>query len=200
VEGTGYSRIPVSKGTFDTATGMLYSKDLLPHLDKDDAFRWQSLLRQPYFVPENKKINNLLDEFRERKIHLAVVLDEYGTALGIVALEDILEAIVGEISDGFDDEEPIYSKRDDDNFVFEGATPVTDVCRVMHLEPGFFGNANPLAGVLLEISGRIPERLEVIPYKSIRFTVESSDRRRIKRVKAARATEKKAEAGNNGRS
>ncbi len=194
VKEQGYSRIPVYEGSYDTVTGMLYIKDLLPHLDKDDDFDWQALVRRPYFVPENKKINDLLDEFQEKKIHMAIVIDEYGTALGIVSLEDILEEIVGEISDEFDDEEPFYSKLDDQNYVFEAKTPVNDVCRIMNVDRRVFGKADNLAGYILEQSGTIPGKGEVIEGKNLRFTIEASDRRRIMRIKVTRLTEPKEKA------
>ena len=186
VEEHGYSRIPVYRDSFDTVIGMLYTKDLLPYLEKDNSFNWQTLLRKPYFVPENKKISNLLDEFQIKKIHMAIVIDEYGTGLGIVSLEDILEEIVGEISDEFDDEEPFYSKLDDDNYVFEAKTSVNDVCRIMNIDNKVFGKAHNLAVFILEISGKIPTLNEVIEHKNMRFTIESSDKRRIKRVKVTR--------------
>ena len=186
VEEHGYSRIPVYQNSFDTVTGILYIKDLLPYLDQDDSFKWQPLLREPYFVPENKKINNLLNEFQEKKMHMAVVVDEYGMPIGIVSLEDILEEIVGEMSDEFDDEEPFYSRLDDDNFVFEAKTPIPDVCRTMNLDAKLFGGSSNLAGFILEVSGKIPQKEDVINLKTLRFTIESSDKRRIKRVKITR--------------
>jgi len=182
----GYSRIPVYRGSFDTVTGILYTKDLLPHLDQDDTFRWQPLMRQPYFVPGNMKINSLLDEFREKRMHMAVVVDEYGMPLGIVSLEDVLEEIVGDISDEFDDEEPFYSRLDDDTFVFEAKTSVPDICRAMGLDTAVFGQASNLAGFLLGLAGRIPARGEVLAAGNLRFTIEASDKRRIKRVKVHR--------------
>ncbi len=184
-----YSRVPVYEKTFDSISGILYIKDLLPHLNKqeDENFAWQKLLRPAYFVPESKKINDLLQEFQEKKNHLAVVIDEYGGSSGIVTLEDILEEIVGEINDEFDEEELVYSKLDDFNFVFEGKALLNDVCRVMEVDRKIFDIGNEevdtLAGLILELKGSIPYKFEVIRFKDIAFTIESADRRRIKRVK-----------------
>ncbi len=184
-----YSRIPVYEKTFDSVAGILFIKDLLPYFDKqeDENFDWLKLLRPAYFVPESKKINDLLQEFQEKKIHLAVVIDEYGGSSGIVTLEDVLEEIVGEINDEFDEDELFYSKLDDFNYVFEGKALLNDVCRVMNIDRKMLGMENEgvdtLAGLILEIKGSIPYKFEVIKQKDISFTIESADRRRIKRVK-----------------
>jgi putative hemolysin len=184
-----YSRVPVYEGSFDTVIGVLCVKDLLPFLHKktDDNFEWQKQMRQAYFVPESKKINDLLQEFQEMKIHLAIVIDEYGGSSGIVTLEDILEEIVGEINDEFDEEELFYSKLDDYNYVFEGKTNINDICRVMEVDHEIFEvdgeNVDTLAGLILAVRGGIPQRNEVIKLNDIRFTIESADRKRIKRVK-----------------
>ena len=185
-----YSRIPVYENSLDSVLGVLYIKDLLPYLDQenDESFDWLKLLRPAYFVPESKKINDLLQEFQERKIHLAIVIDEYGGSAGIVTLEDILEEIVGEINDEYDDEELSYSKLDDHNFVFEGKVLLNDLYRVMEidrkiLETDSEEQADTLAGLLLELKGGIPHRNEVISYNGIQFTIESADRKKIKRVK-----------------
>ena len=186
-----YSRVPVYDKTFDSIVGILYIKDLLPYLDRqqDENFEWQKLLRPAYFVPESKKINDLLQEFQEKKNHLAVVVDEYGGSSGIVTLEDILEEIVGEINDEFDEEEMVYSKLDDLNFVFEGKALLNDVSRVMEVDRKIFDIGNEevdtLAGLILELKGSIPYKFEVIRFKEITFTIESADRRRIKRVKVS---------------
>lgn len=184
---SGYSRIPVYEGNFDKVMGILYIKDILAYLNKDDDFNWQSLLRQPYFVPESKKINDLLKEFQKLKNHIAIVVDEYGGSSGIVTMEDILEEIVGEINDEFDDDELIFSKLDDNNYVFEGKTLLNDVCRVLEIDRKVFdvveGEADTLAGLILELSEKIPEKNEQINFHNYRFTVESADKRRIKRVK-----------------
>jgi putative hemolysin len=187
VEEAGYSRLPVYEENFDKVIGILYIKDLIAHLDKDDLFKWTSLIRPPYFIPESKKINDLLDEFQEKKMHMAIVVDEYGSATGIASLEDILEEIVGEISDEFDDDEPVYSKLDENNFVFEAKTLLNDVCRVMEIERSNFdeitGETDTLAGLILELAGKIPVKGEKINFKDFKFTIESADRKKIKRVK-----------------
>lgn len=183
----GYSRMPVYKGDIDTIEGVLYIKDLLSFIDQTKNFEWQKLIRTPYFVPERKKINELLNEFKEKKMHLAIVVDEYGGTSGIVSMEDILEEIVGEINDEYDDEELQYSKLDENNFVFEGKILLSDLCRVTGIEEPEFEDENKrdesLARFLIRISGRIPQKKEIINYKTYRFKIESSDRRRINRVK-----------------
>ncbi len=183
----GYSRIPIYKENLDTVVGVLYSKDLLPHIDKKD-FKWTGLLRQPYFVPENKKLDDLLKEFQEKKIHLAIVVDEYGGTSGIVSLEDIIEQIVGDISDEFDDEDLIYSKLDDNNYIFEGKTNLQEFYKAIDLDDETIfenakGESETLAGLLLEISGRFPKKGEVIHFDSFKFTVEVLDKKRIKQIK-----------------
>lgn len=184
-----YSRLPVYNQSFDSVTGVLYTKDLLPYLDKknDAGFQWQQLVRPAYFVPESKKINDLLQEFQEKKMHLAIVVDEYGGNSGIVTLEDILEEIVGEIHDEFDEEELSYSKLDDYNFVFDGKTLINDVCRVMELDRRVFDSkdddVDTLAGLILELAGSIPVRGEILEHNGIKLKIESADRKRIKRVK-----------------
>lgn len=183
----GYSRIPVYKENIDNVTGILYIKDLLPYIDEKD-FEWTSLLREPYFVPENKKLDDLLNEFKEKKNHLAIVVDEYGGTSGLITLEDIIEEIVGDISDEFDDEDLIYSKLDELNFVFEGRTPLKDFYKIIKLEdPSLFednkGEAETLAGFLLEISGDFPQQNEIINFGNYNFKVEAVDDRRIKQIK-----------------
>ena len=184
-----YSRMPVYENTFDHVMGVLYIKDFIPFLDKknDPSFDWLKHIRPAYFVPESKKINDLLQEFQEKKIHLAIVIDEYGGSSGIVTLEDVLEEIVGEINDEFDEEEMFYSKLDDYNFVFEGKTNLNDICRVMEVDRKIFEAKNEtidtLAGLILEIEGSIPRRNEVVKWNDISFTIESADRKKIKRVK-----------------
>ena len=183
---SGYSRIPVYKDNFDNVTGVLYIKDLLPHLKKD-KFNWKKLIRTPFFVPESKMIDDLLKEFQIKKIHLAIVVDEYGGTSGIVTLEDIIEEIVGEINDEFDDDGNVYSKLDDKNYVFEGKTPLTDIIKVLNIEADFFneikGDSDTLAGLILEINGKIPIKNDVIKFKNYKFTIESSDKKRVKRIK-----------------
>lgn len=184
---SGFSRIPVYRESFDQVEGILYVKDLLPHVDATDDFNWQSLLREPFFVPENKKIDDLLREFQDKKIHLAVVVDEYGGTSGIVTLEDIIEEIVGEISDEFDDEELYYSKLDKHNYVFEAKVHLTDFFRVIDADDEDFeehlDEAETLAGLLLEVAGKFPEKDEEFTFKHYRFKVESLDGRRMKRIK-----------------
>ena len=183
----GYSRIPVYKDSIDDVVGVLYVKDLLPHLQKDH-FDWTTLLRAPFFVPENKKLDDLMVEFQEKKIHLAIVVDEYGGTSGVVSLEDIIEEIVGDISDEFDDEDLIYSKLDAHNFVFEGKTTLKDFYRVIKLEDESVfenqkGEAETLAGFVLEISKSFPKINSKIIFKNYTFTIEAINKKRIKQLK-----------------
>jgi len=183
----GYSRIPVYKESIDQVVGILYVKDLLPYIDKKD-FDWIQLLREPYFIPENKKLDDLLNEFKTKKIHLAIVVDEYGGTSGLIALEDIIEEIVGDISDEFDDEDLIFSKLDESNFIFEGKTPLKDFYKIIKLEdPSAFeenrGESETLAGFLLEISGNFPRKNEIISFLNYVFTIEVIDEKRIKQIK-----------------
>lgn len=184
----GYSRVPIYEETFDQVIGILHIKDLLPYLDSDDSFDWKTLLRKPYFVPENKKIDDLLKDFQAKKIHMAIVVDEYGGTSGIVTLEDIIEEIVGEINDEFDEEDVTYSKLDDHNFVFEGKTLLNDLYRITGIEETeefdkARGESETLAGFLLEITGNMPHRNQEIEFNNYRFKVEAVDNRRIKRIK-----------------
>ena len=187
ITNSGFSRVPIYKGTLDNVLGVLYSKDLLQYMDEKDDFNWHTIIRPPFFVPENKKIDDLLREFQSKKIHLAVVVDEYGGTSGIVTLEDVIEEIVGEINDEFDDDDLIYSKLDDSNYVFEGKAHLNDVYRVLQIDGEDFedakGEADTLAGLILEIEGRIPTKNEKIQFKNLTFTIEAADNRRIKRVK-----------------
>lgn len=183
----GYSRIPVYKDSIDNVTGILYVKDLLPYLEETD-YDWKTLLRDPYFVPENKKLDDLLNDFKDKKNHLAIVVDEYGGTSGLISLEDIIEEIVGDISDEFDDEDLVFSKLDENNYVFEGKTPLKDFYRVIKLEnPTLFeenkGEAETLAGFLLEISGSFPKKGDVILFGNYSFKVEVIDHKRIKQIK-----------------
>ena len=184
----GYSRIPVYRESFDNVEGILYIKDLLPYLEKGPEYRWQDLLRKCFFVPESKKISDLLKEFQEKKIHMAIVVDEYGGTSGIVTLEDILEEIVGEINDEFDTEEAIlYSKIDTSNYVFEGKTLLKDFCKITGTNYSVFdevkGESDTLAGLILEIKQELPFRGEKITFGNFVFEIEGVDNRRIKRVK-----------------
>ncbi|WP_438272935.1 gliding motility-associated protein GldE [Zobellia uliginosa] len=183
----GYSRIPVFSENMDNVLGVLYVKDLLPYIDRK-TFNWMSLIREPYFVPENKKLDDLLLEFQEKKNHLAVVVDEYGGTSGIVTLEDIIEEIVGDISDEFDDEDLVFSKLDDFNFVFDGKTALKDFYRVTKIEnENEFeeqkGESETIAGFVLEIAGSFPKRGETVAFKDYRFVVESLDKKRLKQIK-----------------
>ena len=183
----GYSRIPVYKDSIDSVKGILYVKDLLPHLQKKQ-FDWTTLLRSPFFVPENKKLDDLMVEFQEKKIHLAVVVDEYGGTSGVVSLEDVIEEIVGDISDEFDDDDLIYSKLDAHNFVFEGKTTLKEFYRITKLtDESIFedekGEAETLAGFVLEISKSFPKLNSKINFKTYSFTVEALSNKRIKQLK-----------------
>ena len=182
----GYSRIPVYTKSLDEIEGILYIKDLLPHLQKEDV-DWQALLRAPFFIPENKKIDDLLREFQEKKIHLAVVVDEYGGTSGLVTLEDVIEEIVGDITDEFDDDSLQYSKLDDNNYVFEGKTPLIDIYRILDIDGEPYeeakGEADSIAGFMIEQAGKIPLKGERITFESLTFTVEAADKRRVKRIK-----------------
>jgi gliding motility-associated protein GldE len=187
---SGYSRMPVYRETFDQVEGILYIKDILPFMDEAEDFEWQKLLRQPLFVPENKKIDDLLTEFQFKKVHLAIVVDEYGGSSGLVTLEDILEEIIGEINDEFDDEDLGYSKIDENNFVFEAKTAINLFLRVMNENEDMLddvkGEADTLAGLILELVGKIPSKNEVIEHNNFRFLIEAADNRRIKRIKVTR--------------
>ncbi|WP_411893193.1 gliding motility-associated protein GldE [Winogradskyella sp. A2] len=184
----GYSRIPVYEESIDTIKGVLYVKDLLPHLNKN-KFDWTKILREPFFVPENKKLDDLMVEFQTKKVHLAVVVDEYGGTSGLVSLEDIIEEIVGDISDEYDDEDLVYTKLDDNNYSFEGKTPLKDVYKIVGIEEDIEdfeskkGDAETLAGFVLEISGGFPRIGSKINFKTYVFTVEALERKRIKQIK-----------------
>ncbi len=182
----GYSRIPVHQESIDNILGVLYIKDVLPHLSKDE-FDWIKIIRKPFFVPENKKIDDLLKEFQTKKTHLAIVVDEYGGSSGIISLEDILEEIVGEISDEFDDEDLVYSKLDDYNYVFEGKTPLNDMYRVLDIDGEDFeaekGESETMAGLVLELFGKIPKKNEKLRINDYQITIEAADKRRVKRIK-----------------
>ena len=192
---SGYSRVPVYEGTLDRVTGVLNIKDVLPHIDKAD-FDWHSLLREPYFVPESKKLDDLLQEFQHEKVHLAVVVDEHGGTSGIITLEDVIEEIVGDITDEFDDEDLIYSKLDDRTWVFEGKAPLPDVYRVLGIDGQLFednkGDSGTLGGFVLELTGRIPKKGERIDLRNYAFIVEASDNKRVRRVKVVVHDEVKA--------
>ncbi|MDX1828501.1 MAG: gliding motility-associated protein GldE [Lutibacter sp.] len=183
----GFSRNPVYEDSVDEIIGILYTKDLLPHLNKKN-FNWQSLLREPYFIPENKKLDDLLKEFQEKKNHLAIVVDEYGGTSGIITLEDVIEEIVGDISDEFDDEDLSYSKLDANNYLFEGKTNLKDFYKIIEFEdPSNIeenkGESETIAGFILEIHGKFPKKNEIIKFNQFSFKIESMDNKRIKQVK-----------------
>ncbi|MDP5082185.1 MAG: gliding motility-associated protein GldE [Winogradskyella sp.] len=184
----GYSRIPIYKDNIDNIVGVLYVKDLLPHLNKK-TFNWTAILREPFFVPENKKLDDLMVEFQTKKVHLAVVVDEYGGTSGLVSLEDIIEEIVGDISDEYDDEDLVYTKLDARNYSFEGKTPLKDVYKIVGIEndadqfESRKGEAETLAGFVLEISGGFPRIGSKINFKNYVFTIEALERKRIKQIK-----------------
>lgn len=183
----GYSRIPVFEDNVDNVVGVLYVKDLLPYINKQE-FDWTALMRKPYFVPENKKLDDLMVEFQEKKVHLAIVVDEYGGTSGIVSLDDVIEEIVGDISDEFDDDQLIYSKLDDNNFVFEGKTNLKDFYRIIKIDDEEIfesqkGESETIAGFVLEISGSFPRMNSKIKFENYVFKIESIDNKRIKRIK-----------------
>jgi gliding motility-associated protein GldE len=181
-----YSRIPVYKESIDDIKGILYIKDLLPHIGKPANFRWQSLIRPAYFVPETKKIDDLLREFQENKVHIAVVVDEFGGTSGIITLEDILEEIVGEISDEYDEEENNYVKLNYNTYIFEGKTKLVDLCRHLSLDDDYFDDVegvDTVAGLLLELKGDFPSIHECFTYKNITLETQKKEQRRISRVK-----------------
>jgi len=184
---SGYSRIPVYSGNRDNIRGILYIKDLLPHLDKPMTFRWQSLIRQAYYVPETKKIDDLLNEFLENKIHLALVVDEYGGISGLISLEDILEEIVGDISDEYDEDEKLYTKIDQHTFIFEAKILLNDFYKIAKINKDDFAKitneVETLAGLILELVGEIPQKEQRVKYGRYEFEVISVDDRRIKEVK-----------------
>ena len=184
---SGYSRIPIYSGTRDNIKGILYSKDLLPHLDKPDNFRWQSLVRPAYYVPETKKIDDLLNEFQTNKVHLAIVVDEYGGTSGLVSLEDILEEIVGDISDEYDVDEQLFTKLDNHTFIFEAKIQLNDFFKIDEIDSADFikitNEVETLAGLVLEIKGDIPSKNERIDYDKYVFEILAVDNRRIKKIK-----------------
>ena len=184
---SGFSRIPVYSGSFDSVKGILYAKDVLPYTNNPGSFKWQALLRPPYFVPETKKINDLLKEFQTKKIHMAVVIDEYGGTSGIVTLEDILEEIVGEITDESDEDQLLFRKLDEKTYIFEAKILLNDFCKVLNINEELFeevrGESETLAGLILELTGEIPQKDQVIKYGDFIFRIESADRRRIKEIR-----------------
>jgi putative hemolysin len=184
---SGYSRIPVYQDTLDDVRGILYIKDLLPHLDKSKVFHWQSLMRQAFFIPESKKIDELLEEFQKSKVHLAVVVDEYGGTSGLVTLEDILEEIVGDIADEFDKENKFFTRIAENEYIFEGNTLLNDFYKTTGTEDTIFdeikGEAETLAGLILEMTKEMPKVHDKLKYKNFTFEVEEADFRRINKIR-----------------
>ncbi len=187
IKDSGYSRIPVFSGTLDDVRGILYIKDLLPYLDKSVAYRWQPLMRQPFFVPETKKIDDLLEDFQKSKVHMAIVVDEFGGTSGLVTLEDILEEIVGDIADEFDEDESLFTKISEFEYLFDGKAMLNDFCKVFDLEDDIFddirGEADTLAGLILELKGEFPMLHEKLNCKNFTFEVEGVNTRRITKIK-----------------
>lgn len=183
----GYSRIPIYRETIDNIEGVLYVKDLLPYLDQDEAFEWQKLLHKGFFVPESKKIDMLLKEFQEKRVHMAIVVDEYGGTSGLITLEDIIEEIVGEINDEFDDNDVHYNKLDDSTYIFEGRTSLNDFCKIIDEDSALFesvkGESESLGGLILEIHSKLPRAGEKIYFDNYVFTVVAVDHKRIKRIR-----------------
>jgi len=183
---TGFSRIPVYRDNIDQIEGVLFVKDLLPHIDKEE-FDWTSLIREAFFVPENKKLDNLLKDFQSLKSHLAIVVDEYGGTSGLVSLEDVIEEIVGDISDEFDDENLNFSQIDENNFLFEGKINLKDFYRIVDVDEDVFeshkGEAETLAGFILEILGNFPKKDQKVPFENCIFTIETVDKKRVKQIK-----------------
>ena len=196
INDSGFSRIPVYTDSFDNINGILYIKDILPHSHKADTFKWQTLVRPPFYVPETKKISSLLEEFQKNKVHMAIVVDEYGGSSGIVTLEDILEEIVGDIVDEFDEEEDFYTKINEQTYLFDGKVLLGDFYKVLNCNDTIFddvkGDADTLAGLILELKGEIPLLHEKISCKQFQFTIEAVDNRRIKQIKTEIKSAKEA--------
>lgn len=183
----GYSRIPIYKDTVDNIEGILYSKDLLPHLNKNENFKWQKLIRPSFFVPETKKIDTLLKDFQEKHVHMAIVVDEYGGTSGLATLEDVIEEIVGEIHDESDDDEIIYNKIDEQTYVFEGKTTLIDFCKIAGQDLAVFekvkGDNESLGGLILELHSKLPDTGEIITFENYVFNIIAADQKRIKKIK-----------------
>jgi gliding motility-associated protein GldE len=192
---SGFSRIPVYSGSFDSVRGILYAKDILRYTKSPDSFKWQSLMRPPHFVPETKKINDLLKEFQVKKIHMAIVIDEYGGTSGLITLEDVLEEIVGEITDESDEEEIMFTKIDDNTFIFEGKVMLNDFFKIIEIEDDPFeevrGESETLAGLILELTGEIPPKGQIVTYRNFTFKIESADKRKIKEIRVEIRNENK---------
>ena len=188
VNKSGYSRIPVYEETIDRILGILYIKDLLPHIEKDETFEWKSLIRKSFFVPENKKADSLLKDFQKMRVHMAIVVDEYGGTSGLVTLEDLIEEIIGEINDEFDDTDTLFFQEIDvDTFIFEGKVSLNDFCKKIDLDTQVFdevkGESESLGGLLLELNSKMPKNGAKIRFKDFEFTILAVDTRKIKKVK-----------------
>ncbi|MCH6236046.1 gliding motility-associated protein GldE [Cognataquiflexum rubidum] len=199
---SGYSRIPVFKETIDNVEGILYIKDLLPHIDQDENFEWHALIRKGFFVPENKKVDTLLKDFQKKRVHMAIVVDEYGGTSGLVTLEDLIEEIIGEINDEFDDIEDYYFKEiDPSTFIFEGKISLNDFCKKLDLDQQLFdevkGESESLGGLLLEINSSFPKNGTKIVFEQFEFTILAVDTKRIKKVKVRILGNEKENGGNN---
>jgi gliding motility-associated protein GldE len=187
INSSGFSRVPVYKETIDKIEGVLYIKDLLPFLDEDEKFKWQKLIRPGLFVPETKKLDSLLKDFQNKRVHMAVVVDEYGGTSGLITLEDLIEEIIGDINDEFDEEDASFVKIDENTFVFEGKTSLHDFCKTIEVESNIFdpvkGESESLGGLILEINSAMPKVADQITFDRFVFTIVSVDKRRIKRVR-----------------
>lgn len=185
---SGYSRIPVFRDSLDSIEGILYVKDLLPHLHRDEHFAWQKLLRKAYFIPESKRLDDLMQEFQNRRVHMAIVVDEYGGTNGLITLEDIIEEIFGDINDEYDEDEEVkYTQVDDKTYIFEGRVQINDLCKILDLEPDYFEDVRrateSLGGLLLELFSQLPRTGEQVTYRELTFKVQSADKKRIKKVR-----------------
>lgn len=184
---SGYSRIPIYKDTVDSIEGILYSKDLLPHLNKKESFKWQKLIRPPFFVPETKKIDTLLKDFQEKHVHMAIIVDEYGGTSGLATLEDVIEEIVGEIHDESDEDEIIFNKVDEHTYIFEGKTTLIDFCKITNQDLSIFekvkGESESLGGLMLELNSKLPGTGEIISFENYEFKIVAVDQKRIKKIK-----------------
>jgi CBS domain containing-hemolysin-like protein len=185
---SGYSRVPVYRDDLDHIEGILNVKDLLPHIHLDEHFNWQTLLRPVYFIPESKRLDDLMKDFQNRRVHMAIVVDEYGGTSGVITLEDIIEEIFGDINDEYDEDEEVnYTQVDENTYVFEGKVLINDLCRILNIETDYFdevrGNSESLAGLLLELFSRLPRTGEIATHREVTFKVQSADKKRIKKVR-----------------
>lgn len=202
IRNSGYSRLPVYTESIDQVEGVLYVKDLLPYLNESEAFEWKNLIRKPFFVPENKKIDDLLHEFQSRHMHMAVVVDEFGGCSGIITLEDIIEEIVGEINDEYDEVDTGCRKIDENTFIMEGKTGIKDFCRIAGIADDYFDEINidsdTVAGIILELAGRIPDKYDIVRYKELEFKIQSVDQRKINVIRVIRKPEEENERKHHG--